>query len=110
MKRLPRTLLALALAFVLGFAALPFPPASAAGRISGDDEFMDALEEMRDKNAIGFHMSLKKSYYGPCPPAARTVYSRHPLEGTIRHVYKPSVAEYPYKYGCSDRRSQYPLT
>ena len=61
LKRLPRSLLALAL--VLGFVLLPVFPAAAAKRIADDGTLLDELAKMREMKAIGFQLRLKKSYF-----------------------------------------------
>jgi len=61
LKRLPRSLLALAL--VLGFVLLPVFPAAAANRIADDGTLLEELAELREMNAVGFQLSLKKSYF-----------------------------------------------
>lgn len=61
MKRQLRSLTALAL--VLGLFLLPVSPASAGRRIAGDGELLEELAKMREMNAVGFQLSLKKSYF-----------------------------------------------
>ena len=61
LKRLLRSLLALAL--VLGFLLLPVSPAAAANRIADDGALMEELAELREMNAVGFRLLLKKSYF-----------------------------------------------
>lgn len=61
LKRLPRTLLVLAL--VLGFVLLPVFPAGAAKRIADDGTLLEELAKMREMKAIGFQLRLKKSYF-----------------------------------------------
>ena len=60
MKRLICFLVTLAM--VLGILAPVGALAAKKGRISSDEELLDALAEMREKNAVGFDLSLKKSY------------------------------------------------
>ena len=61
LKRFLRSLLALAL--VLGFLLLPVSPAAAANRIADDGALMEELAELREMNAVGFRLLLKKSYF-----------------------------------------------
>lgn len=61
LKRLFRSLLALAL--VLGFVMLPVFPAAAAGRIADDGALLEELAELREMNALGFQLRLKKTYF-----------------------------------------------
>lgn len=61
LKRVPRSLLALAL--VLGFLMLPVSPAAAAGRIADDGALLEELAGLREMNAVGFNLRLKKSYF-----------------------------------------------
>ncbi len=61
LKRLLRSLLALAL--VLGFVLLPVFPAAAANRIADDGAMREELAELREMNAVGFRLLLKKSYF-----------------------------------------------
>lgn len=61
LKRLPRSLLALAL--VLGFVLLPVFPAAAKGRIADDGALLEELAGLREMKAIGFQLKLKKSYF-----------------------------------------------
>ena len=61
LKRLFRSLLALAL--VLGFVLLPVLPAAAASRIGDDEALLEELEGLREMNAIGFQLRLKKGYF-----------------------------------------------
>ena len=61
LKRLLCSLLALAL--VLGFLLLPVSPAAAANRIADDGALLEELAELREMNAVGFRLLLKKSYF-----------------------------------------------
>lgn len=61
LKRLLCSLLALAL--VLGFLLLPVFPAAAANRIADDGALLEELAELREMNAVGFRLLLKKSYF-----------------------------------------------
>ena len=61
MKR--RLLSLLALALIPGFVLLPVFTASAGSRIADDGALLEELARLREMNALGFRLSLKKSYF-----------------------------------------------
>lgn len=91
LKRLPRMILALALA--LGLMLLPVSPVRAASRISSDEEMLSALAEMREKGAIEFRLSLTKKYW--------STLSKNKLEGFCEIILKAGMTDYKMQYSSS---------
>lgn len=88
MKRHLRSLLALAL--VLGFVLLPILPAAAGSRIADDETMLEELAQMRKMNALGFQLSLKKSYF--------TELSKNDLEGLSWLFISAGMTDYRLRY------------
>lgn len=88
MKRHLRSLLALAL--VLGFILLPVVPASAGSRIADDETLLEELAQMRKLNAVGFQLSLRKSYFKEL--------SKNDLEGLSWLFISAGMTDYRLRY------------
>ena len=91
LKRLPRSLLALAL--VLGFVLLPVFPAAAANRIADDGALLEELAELREMNAVGFQLSLKKSYF--------TALAENDLAGLSALFLSAGMTDYRLRYNTN---------
>ena len=91
LKRLPRSLLALAL--VLGFVLLPVFPAAAANRIADDGTLLEELAELREMNAVGFQLSLKKSYF--------TALAENDLAGLSALFLSAGMTDYRLRYNTN---------
>lgn len=80
-----------ALVLVLGFVVLLCGTASAGkGRISSDEEMLDALAEVREVEAVGFKLSLAKKYWSSL--------AEDDLAGFRRIVLQAGVTYYRLSY------------